>query len=251
VTSTFLKAPSPEDREPFAHDGVDPRRLTEIEQRLKAARPRPAELNIEAIVRAALTADEPVMLPEPSVERRGTRSYGWIIAIGGSWACGAIAGALVTFILLSRGAPMEESLDGMTAVDEEMTKVVQPSEEEAPDGDAERPPRDDTPWENVPPWSPSDSLVTVMLLDPHGRGVASYGDGWPILRAGDFTRSQDAFGSSRIGHRAGTVPQGRPHTPDPGGDALEGMAPGPAPASPITQEELLQELLGKRPDSVL
>lgn len=242
--------PSPEDREPFADDGADPQRLAEIEQRLKAARPRPAELDIEAIVRSAHTEDQTVVLPEPPMERRGIRAYGWTIAIAGSWACGAIAGALVTFLLLSRGAPSEKASDGMTAVNEEVSKVVQPSEE-ASDEESEQPARAESPRKNTPRWSPSDSLVAVMLLDPYGRGAAPYGDGVPTLRAGDFARSQDGPGTSRLWHQANAMPQDGEYAPDPGGDAVRDMAPGSAPASPITQEELLKELLGTRPDSVL
>jgi len=243
--------PSPEDCEPFADDGADPQRLAEIEQRLKAAQPRPAGLDIEAIVRAVRTVDEPVMLPEPPVERGGIRAYGWTIAIAGSWACGAIAGALVTFLLLSRGAPSEKASDGMTAANDGMSKVVESSEKKATEDESERPPRDDAPQENAPRWSPSDSLVAVMLLDPYGGGGAPYGDGGPTLRAGDFARSQEGPGSSRLWHRTSSVPQDGEYTPYPGGDGVEGMAPGSAPASPITQEELLKELLGTRPDSVL
>lgn len=243
--------PSHENREPFADDGVDPQRLVEIEHRLKAARPRPAELDVEAIVHSARTRDQPVMLREPPIERRGTRAYGWAIAIAGSWACGAIAGALVTCLLLSRSAPPEDATAGMTAVKDGMSKVVESSEEETTDDEPERPPRDEAPQENAPRWSPSDSLVAVMLLDPYGRGVAPYGDGVPTLRAGDFARSQDGPGPWRLWHRTNVVPQDGEYTPDAGGDAVEGMAPDPAPASPITQEELLQELLGSRPDSVL
>jgi hypothetical protein len=286
--------PSPEDRKPFADDGGDPQRLAEIEQRLKTARPRPAELDIDAIVRSARAADQPVVLPEsassssydgpprpskqedsgestgseahrtaesrvsrdlktrsePAVER-GTRSYRWIIAIAGSWACGAIAGALVTFMLLSRGAPAEESSDGMTAVNERTPEVVESSEKESTDDDAEQPAREESLRKNAPLWSPSDSLVAVMLLDPYGRGVAPYGDGGPTLRAGDFARRQDGLGSWRLWHRTSAMPQDWSHTPDPGADARQDTTPASTRAPSITQEQLLHELLGTRPDSVL
>lgn len=239
--------PSPEDREPFADDGIDPQRLTEIEQRLKAARPRPAELDIDAIVHSA---DTVVTLPGTSVRQPTTRRNSWIAVVIGSWACGAIAGALVTFLLLSRGAPSERASDGMTIVNEGLQKVVESSERESTHDESEQPPRDDAPRENAPPWSSSDSFFAVMLLEPYGRGVAPYGDGEPTLRAGDFARSQDGPGSSRQWHRTSVVPQGGEYTPDPGGDVVEDLAPSSAPASSITQE-LLKELLGTRPDSVL
>jgi len=240
--------PSSEDRESLEDDGVDPKRPAEVEQRLKAARPRPAALDIEAIVRSA---DQTVMLPEPSVGRRGIRSYGWTIAIAGSWACGAIAGALMTFLLLSRGAPSEKASDEMTVVNEGVPKVVESHEKEPSDHDSEQPPRDESPRKNAPLWSPSDSLVASMLFDTVGRGVAAYGDEWPTLRAGDFARSQDASGSSRVRHHTSTMPQDRAHTPDPGGDTRQDMTPDFAPTPSITQEQLLKELLGTRPASVL
>ncbi|MBC8868867.1 MAG: hypothetical protein H8E44_05590 [Planctomycetes bacterium] len=243
--------PSSEDHGQFRDDGVDPQRLADVEQRLKAARPRPAELDIEAIVRTAHAADQTVALREPPVERRGIRSYRWTIAIAGSWACGAIAGALVTFILLSRVVPPERPTDRSTAMDEELPRVVEPREKNAPDDDSEQRPRDDSPRKNVPPWSPSDSLVAVMLLDTVGHGVAPYGDEWPTLRAGALARGQGASGASRFRHGTNAAQPNRTHTPDPGSDIRQDMTPRAAPAPSITQEQLLRELLGTRPDSVL
>lgn len=63
--------PSSEDRTRFEDNGTDAQRLNEIEQRLKAAKPRPAGLDAEAIVRAARTM---VALPGPSVEHPSSPS---------------------------------------------------------------------------------------------------------------------------------------------------------------------------------
>ena len=243
--------PSPEDREPFRDDGADPQRLADIEQRLKAARPRPAELDIETIVRTAQVVDQSVALREPPVERRGIRSYRWTIAIAGSWACGAIAGALVTFFLLNRVAPPDRPTDSTAAMDEKLPKTVEQEVGIASEDDTKRSPRDDSPRQNVPPWSPSDSLVAVMLLDTVGQGVAPYGAEWPTLRAGALACGQRASGDSRFRHGADGAPSGRTHTPDPDSDARQDMTPRAAPVPSITQEQLLRELLGTRPDSVL
>jgi len=243
--------PSPEDCEPFRDDGADPQRLADIEQRLKVARPRPAELDIEAIVRTARAADQSVALREPPVERRRIRSTGWIVAIAGSWACGAIAGALVTLVLLSRVAPPDRPADSAAAMDEKLPKVAEREDGSASDDDTEQPPRDDSQRKNEPPWSPSDSLVAVMLLDPYGHGEAPYGDEWPTLRAGALARGQGASGASRFRHGTDGAPSGRTHTPDPGSDVRQDVTPHAAPVPSITQEQLLRELLGTRPDSVL
>ena len=168
-----------------------------------------------------------------------------------SWACGAIAGALVTFLLLSRGAPPEDSTDAMTAVNEEVTKVVQANGKEATNDDSKQPARDDDPGEHAPLRSPSDSLVAIVLLDPHGREVALYGDGWPTLRAGDLARRQDGLASSRLWQRTSDMPQDWARTRDADSDASQDTTPASTRAPSITREQLLQELLGTRPDSVL
>ncbi len=243
--------PSPENHGQFAGHGADPQRQAETEQRLKAARPRPAELDIEAIVRSARAVDQPVVLPESPAERRGTRSYGWSVAVAGSWACGAIVGALVTFVLLSRATPPQNPSDGVTTLNEELPKVAGPGGEDASDDEVERPPRDDSPPRNVPTCPASDSFASVALLDPYGCGAARYGEERPILRAGDFARNPVASRSSRNRQRTSAVQQGWAHTTEPGSDAGQDMTPRAAPAPSITQEQLLRELLGARPDSVL
>ncbi len=240
--------PSPEERGPFAGGDADPQRLAKIEQRLKYAQPRPPELDVEAIMRAA---QQSVVLPQRPVGQRDRRSYGRIATIAGAWACGAIAGALLTFILLSQSASPETSTDETTAQNEQPPKVTEPGREDAPDGDVQQARSDDLPPKHEPPWTPAESEISVALLDPYIHWTAPYGDGRPTLRAGAMARGRGASGDSRFSYWTDTFPQDVADMPDAGGDAPYGVAPGFDPDLPITREQLLQELLGTRPDSVL
>ena len=243
--------PSPEERGPFAGGDADPQRLAKIAQRLKCARPRPPELDVEAIMRAADTVDQSVVLPQRSTDQRDRRSYGWIGTIAGAWACGAIAGALLTFILLSQSASPESSTDETTAQNEPLPKVTEPGREDAPDGDVQQARSDDSPPKHESPWTPAESEISVALLDPYIYWTAPYGDGQPTLRAGAMVRSRAASGGSRFSYSTDTFPQDLADTSETGGDVPYDVAPGSDPDPPITREQLLQELLGTRPDSVL
>ena len=119
--------PSPEDRGQLAGSDAGPQQLAEIEQQLKRARPRPPELDVAAIMRAAHPIEPSVVLPRQSVEQRDARSNGWIAMIAVSWACGAIAGGLVTFLLLSQSAQPETPTGEATAQNERLPKVTEPA----------------------------------------------------------------------------------------------------------------------------
>lgn len=212
----------PEDQEASA-GGADLRRLGDIEQRLKAARPRPAELDAGAILRSARAAGQPARLPEPSTQRHRIRTYGWMVTVACSWACGATAGALLTFVLLRGEAPPENS--GIAALAEGSPRVAEPGEGDALGNDAERPLHDDSPLKNVPPWSASDLHVSLVLLDPYDCQAAPHGDARPMLGATDLT--------------------------DTGSDGMERIRPGAAPARSMIRAQLLEELLGASPDTVL
>jgi hypothetical protein len=83
-----------------------------------------------------------------------------------SWACGAIAGAFVTFVLLSRAAPLETSPDVRATLDNELPKVAEAGNGLTPDAGEKRTGRDDS-LQGDPPWSRSESRILVMLLDPY------------------------------------------------------------------------------------
>jgi len=237
--------PSPEDREPLSGAGADPRRLADVERRLKAARPRPAELDTEAILLAARSPGQPAALPEPSAERRRMGTCGWIVTVAGSWACGAIAGALATFILLSRDAPSESPFEGMSAMTEE-----KPVGEGASGDGAQRPARDDSLPKASPIWSPSDSLALITLIDPYDCGPTRCGGNRSVLRAPDFAHRQDTSDSSRFRHWIDTTSQNWADTMDTGADAIESITPRAARARSTVQEQLLHELLGASWDSI-
>ena len=115
--------PSPEEVPPPA-DGAESHRLEEIEQRLQTARPRPPELDLDTIMRAAHEVDLPVQLAER--DRHGHRSYRWVSTVAGSWACGAMVGALVTLAVLSCSQPSEDLQDSIATTTQGLPQVTVP-----------------------------------------------------------------------------------------------------------------------------
>ena len=100
---------SPNDPKAERNGPDDLARLDEIERRLKAVRPRPPRLDVAALERRArdTLADSGKEKPTPRVGLSQSRGYARPLArrvalVAGSAACGAVAGALVMFLFMSR-----------------------------------------------------------------------------------------------------------------------------------------------------
>ena len=232
--------PSPEDN-PQPTDGAERHRLEEIEQRLQTARPRPPELDIDAIMRTAHEVAPPVQLAEHASNRHRHRSFRWVSTVAGSWACGAIVGALVTLAVLSWSQPSEDPKDSIATTMPERPKVIARDVDIRVEQEIERP---HPVWTRPPLWSHSDLLVSATLLDSQGRGGLAYGSSLPTLRAGVFTRGRTASGSWRF-RNADVMRQV-------GNDTSHSESTSDSEPEPTTTRELLlEELLGTDPDSIL
>ncbi|MFZ5830085.1 MAG: hypothetical protein ACOY3P_08355 [Planctomycetota bacterium] len=115
------KRKSPADRLPGAEmaatessgsrEAIGPtERLAEIERQLKTVRPRPPRLDVRALEELVDTTVPAQLAPSPGTpqksdpHRRATRRrpYRRVAALAASWTCGAIVGALVMFLAMSR-----------------------------------------------------------------------------------------------------------------------------------------------------
>jgi hypothetical protein len=242
--------PSPDDPGQRTDAAVDLQQLAKIEQQLRRMQPRPPELDVEAIVCAARTVDQPVLLAERPSQQHGTQTHSWVGVIAGSWACGAMAGALVTFVLLSRGAPPETSAHVTTTLSEELPQVAETETGAVENADAKLTGQDDSP-QSDPPWSRTESRIFAMLLDPYSSDGSPYAEGWRPLRVGAIAFRQAPEGAWGFRPVTDARPQNWVDTPAPSSDAQQDMTTHPAPARITTREELLRELLGAKPESVL
>ncbi len=89
---------------PDYHSPEDPNRVgrsAQIELQLKQLQPRPATFDAQSILNAAREAEQAI-LPELTGRKRNDRSSGWL-TISAAFACGAIAGAVLTCLLLLPG----------------------------------------------------------------------------------------------------------------------------------------------------
>ena len=212
-----------ESESPETHQQLDA-----LEQRLRATRPQPPRLDVVALVREADTQ---------TVERRASvvqRSL-WI---AGSWACGAVIGASVMFILMS-GAPFEP---------ERVKAVESPSPTTALEGHLPQAPPSTSPRlakEEAGELSGSISMLALDLLDDSRSGYLADGG---TLQVGMYLRrrarsEQHAFvRRNREGWRDVERKRLEP-------DSIS--KPHPAPSPPITQQKLMQELLEEPVGAVL
>ena len=244
------KHPSPDDPGQPADAGVDPLDLAQVEQQLRRMRPRPPELDVEAILSAARAADPPLTLAEYPNPEQGVWAYRRIGTLAASWACGAIAGALLTFVLLPRGTPPDTSPDVRATLDNELPKMAEAGNGPTPDAGEKRTGRDDS-LQSDPPWSRSESRILVMLLDPYRHGGPPYAEERRPLRAGMFALRQAPEGPWRFRHVTSAAPRDWVDRPEPSSDAQQDITTRPAPARVTTREELLRELLNASPESIL
>jgi hypothetical protein len=241
---------SPDDAGRRANDAVDGPQLTELEQRLKCARPRPPELDVDVIMRLATEEHELAgFVARPPGQRLGSYSYR-VGAIAGSWLFGAVVGSLVTFILLGRSASQEDSYDSIATANNDVSPAASAVEKDMSKNGAKSGRRGDV-QQSVPLRSPPEVFFPTMLLDPCDWRAAPYGVSRPILRVGNSVRYPSAPGSWRVRFSTSLSPPNWPVASAPVNDTQRENTPRSAPAPAITREQLLRELLEANPDFFL
>jgi len=200
--------------------------LANVERRLRALEPAAAKLDAAMILREA-------KLPvQRSVATQSQASSpGWL-PLGASWTCGALAGALVTFLMFSRsvGPAGQESAPNVSTIrndnpviDTVVDQVAEPTQLL---------------------WSRSELLVTTELRrlnrPPSFEQVQ--------LRAGSYLNL-----TIRSDFDLTPAPRGSADGPrfEPAADGRSTSINAPTPSSRLDRDRLLRELLGDVPNTVL
>lgn len=217
----------------MSHDRPCSEESAGIQRRLQRLRPRPVQLDAEQILQAAEVADSAAPAPDDVPSRRTAR---WMVFSAG-WSSGAIAGALLTLLLLHSAAAPETKPGQADQPSPLQTTVAEEAGPQAPVTD--EPPQAGGQQEAAAGWSDSELLVSTELLGPYPAGAA-WGNAAP-LRVGSFVRPQATLpaqlqNSSAAHHR---IPQ---ETAPATGSFW--------PARPISRDRLLHELLGRPPASL-
>ena len=200
--------------------------LADVERRLSALKPTPAKLDAAVILHKARLPVERSVATQPQA-----RSPGWL-KLGASWTCGALAGALVTFVVLSRSVGPAEQQSALSASTiREDTPVVNTVDDHVAEP-------------TKPLWSHSELLVATQLRQltlPSSLEQTQ-------LRAGSY-----ASLTIRPNSDSTPVPAGSTNGPRSESTA-ESRSPSidaPTPSSRLDRDRLLRELLGDVPNSVL
>jgi hypothetical protein len=243
--------PFPEDSDLCHGEDTDKPVVTDVEQRLRRARPRPPKLDVEAILRLAQTPEEPARLPCSPSGSRSRRFRGWVATVAGAWLCGAIAGAIATAIILGRAAPPKRPGGSVIVQQERLPKVTEADREDVSGDDA----RDVQSYDSQPRREESSAVeatqIDLVLLDPYSPWPAAHGSPRPVLRAGVLWQDRVLPADGHSGYETSTsfphVEEVSYHT-DRTPQSVESSQ---LSEPPLTREHLLQELLGTSPDSVL
>jgi len=206
-------------------------RLDRIEQRLKATRPQPPRLDALVLERLA---SEPVVgvAARPIVSVR-------MATIAGSWACGALVGALVMFLLLNPAVSKTDPTQEAVRIEKEPPVPPPPIvEEEAPQTEEPPPPKQIDRVE-------MDSTVLALTLGRFGIADSPYLKEGPTLRAG-MLRTGNA-----VGRAANATREVRPRESSLRVEASTDTNRAADPAPPTTRRQLMRDLLGKSPEFVL
>jgi hypothetical protein len=218
-------------------------RIGRLEQSMKKAQPRPPRLDMKAIDHALEERERQPVTVARVVEVRSGWHFGPAGLIAASWACGAIAGALLTFFLLGRGTAQSPPLAEQSQ--EEAIKV----EEKIDLGrvaDHSLKPTPSTSKENAS--FTGSSLIAMNLVDPYSR-MPSLGDlDSPVLRVGMYTHRSLAASLRR---EEGGLGDGwsRSRRPERELHRSRSLDTERKPAS--TRDHIMQDLLGDVPGSVL
>jgi hypothetical protein len=245
------KHPFPEEPKRGVDEERDAPLLADVEQRLKRVRPRPPKLDVEAIMRSAQTAEEPVELSRSPADFRQRRSRLWAAAIAGAWLCGAIAGAVATLVILGRAAPSEPQRGLVVVEQQPLPEGTEAGQEDVSDDHARDIESDDVQPMRRESWSSEESQLALALCDPYASWAASGDFGRPPLRAGVMKRGRVLPIGRRVGRGSGPAFPDVEDMQDSAERAPRSGVSSPVAEPAITREQLLQELLGASPDSVL
>lgn len=199
--------------------------LADVERRLSALEPTAVNLDTTAILRKAT-------LPAERSAATQATSPSWL-SLGASWTCGALAGALVTFVVLSRsiGPAEQQSAPSASTVRNETPAV----DAVVVDHVAEP---------TQPLWSRSELLVSTQLRQLNDRPSFEQTQ----LRAGSYANltTRPYFDPP-----AAPVDSADGLRWEPAADGRSPSINAPTPSSRLDCDRLLQELLGDVPNTVL
>jgi len=154
-------------------------------------------------------------------------------AIGGSWACGAVVGALVMFVLLNRTVPDTIAPQETVHIEKKQPVLPAPEQNAVPIVEEEpSPPEPPEPFKQFDPLG-IDSAILAMTLD-------RYSPEGPTLRAGMYriNNTEDRTANATVEVRPEHPPR---HYETPMSD----------PEPPVTRQRLMRDLLGESPEFVL
>jgi hypothetical protein len=213
--------------------GESPSRETEIELRLRKARPRPPQLDIAAIERLArepviddLVEKSAAAVSRPASGQRDRWLGRRVAEVAASWAGGAIVGALVTVVLLNRAEPDSPSTD---AVEPAGRRTPAPATSDSAATAIAKQARLDP-----------DAIALAMLLDRWRSEGSAYWQEGPTLTA-RMPLHDPAVVSLRRGQESGARPPA--DEPRPTKERWGGMSPYPDPRPPDSRQQLLRDLL--------
>lgn len=243
-----------------ARSNQDLVRLSQIEERLRKARPRAPRLDVEALERAALLGPAQLAIDRTSKAatlrrrlRRGRPLYPRMAVIACSWACGVVVGAAAAFIALHQAAPPHGPADQTTAqIGGRPPGPNQQDPGHASDAETERGAR---PLPATCPETPKaiaeDAAVLAMIADPFGSSDWAYGWEEPTYHAGMHLRQY--LGHSRESTQPGLAAAGgyQPEIERRRAEVPGSVAPDANPQPEITRKRLLKELLNETPTSFL
>lgn len=199
-------------------------RLVEVERQLKKARPRPIELDAIALERAARPATLPKKFEQSTSRRRRYRS---VVAVAGSWACGAVVGAIVMFLLMSQTVPGGDSETRRADVEQGIAEPV-PTFASAEGTEETTAPTERRDRIGL------DAAVLALSSSSPADGYSAYRQDGSAFRAGMHL---SRFASEQLATTY-AAPMDDEDVP------LEIIEDGPSdPARTITREQLLRDLL--------
>lgn len=219
-------------------------REIEIERRLKQARPRPLRLDVAALERLALRPmDDAVVEVSHTGHRRWRDNWSIRRALGiaASWTCGAIVGALVTFVLThharlgvapTRGADHREQQTTAPAVLHPKTSPTPEIQRLTPAEIAAIP--------ASPPTFDPRAFAMEMLLDRWRKTDSNDWQQGPTLRAGMHLSGFEAVSSRPRPDTADAVPI---NSAGASTETRQRWKSAPEQPQPITRERLLRDVL--------
>lgn len=250
---------SRDDRSDESESVEQSERLNEIERRLKKARPSPVSFDATLLERLAREASV-----HPAFERRPAatpvtrsrwrrRPFRRMAVVAGSWACGALVGALAMFVLMDGTRPGTRSPHpAQTATERPMQATassdgVPVPEKESPD---RQPPVEQRPVRQAEPYD-VNAAVLAMIVDRLGNGPSSYPREGLMLRAGMHLgrKTRDTVDAPQP-TRESTAARVSNEPPGDSGVSMR-LEPDSVPHSPSTRQRLLDELLREMPGLTL